>query len=737
MNLDENTEEILKDAFAKRTIEKNEYATSEHILYAMTLRREFVKAFKSLGGVVGKLQSDLEIFFHEMVPKYEEEPDWFQDNVSVSFSSSIDIAIEIAKNSENDNVKMHHLLWGVLEQPESFAVYFLEKQIEDAKDLVFKLSEVLEENEGYDEDEESEEEWKAYATRLNDVVHLHNPLIGREDELNRAIWILLRKEKNNPVFVGEPGVGKTAMAYGIAERIEKGEVPDELIGAQVFSLDLASIVSGTPYRGEFERRIKILMDSFAKEAKPIVFLDEIHNLIGAGGLSGSNMDAAQLLKPYFEDGNIRFMGATTYSEYNKNFSKNNALTRRFQKVDIKEPTEAQTVEIINGIKKIYEKFHHVKYAKGVTEYAVSLSQRYINDKFLPDKAIDLIDEAGAYKKLHRDVDKKVQTVDKSVIEEVLSKTTGVPLQTAKSSETEKLGSLFDSITSKIFGQDKAVRAIVDSICMSRAGLLDDNKPIASFLFVGPTGVGKTEVAKVLSKELGNELIRFDMSEYSEKHSVAKLIGSPAGYVGYDEGGLLTDAVRKSPNCVLLLDEIEKAHPDIYNILLQVLDYASLTDNKGQKADFKNAIIIMTSNAGAREIGKLRIGFGEMPYDDSNMMEEVKRQFSPEFRNRLSSIIMFNHMSEKMASCIVDKKLKELSDKLTAKKIEFTVSEEARKYILDKGITREYGARELERIINTEIKPLLVSEILFGKLKKGGVCSLVIDEKTKEPKLSKK
>lgn len=474
------------------------------------------------------------------------------------------------------------------------------------------------------------------------------------------------------------------------------------------------------------------MDSFSKENNPIVFLDEIHNLVGAGGLSGSNMDATALLKPYFESGVIRFMGATTYNEYKKNFSKNNALTRRFQKIDVKEPSEEEAVEILEGLKKGYEKYHGVKYSKGVTEYAVALSKRYISDKFLPDKAIDLIDEAGAYRKMHKLPGKKIQPVDKALIEEVISVSASIPLQTARSSEVEKLSALYDNITSKIYGQDRAVRCIVDSICMSRAGLLDDNKPVASLLFVGPTGVGKTEVAKVLASELGVELIRFDMSEYSEKHAVAKLIGSPAGYVGYEEGGLLTDAVRKTPYCVLLLDEIEKAHQDIYNILLQVFDYASLTDNKGQKADFKNAIIIMTSNAGARDIGKPRIGFGEAEFDDSVMMEAVNKQFSPEFRNRLSSIVTFNHMDEKMAQLIVNKKMAELSEKLSKKAVKLSLTAKASQFITAKGITREYGAREIERVINSEVKPLLVKEILFGKLKKGGNAKLDIDSKTKKP-----
>jgi len=728
MNLDNQVETILRHAVGMSMIVGNQFVTPEHILYGMTTEKQFIKAFKSMGGNIDELIDDLNEYFEEMLPKRQGAFDAEKADVSVGFSSTMEMAVEIAKNSGNTVVKMTHVLWAMYEQQESFAVYFIEKQVKDKQEFLIRLAEILEEEEeAGSESEDEAADWKEYATRLNDVVGKHNPLIGRDDEIERAIQILLRRDKNNPVFVGEPGVGKTAMAYGLAERIVSGDVPPALEGAQVFSLDLASLVAGTPYRGEFEKRIKILMDSFAKEKTPIVFLDEIHTLIGTGGLSGSQMDASNLLKPYFEDGTIRFMGATTYADYNKSFSKNGALSRRFQKVDIKEPTEDEAVKIIDGLKKHYEKFHGVKYAKGVPEYTVSLSKRFVRDKFLPDKAIDLLDEAGAYKKMHPTVGKKSQLVDKSVVEEVLSKSCGVPIQTAKNTEIDQLASLYDNIASKIFGQDKAVRSIVDAICMSRSGLLAENKPVASFLFVGPTGVGKTEVAKVLAKELGIELIRFDMSEYSEKHAVAKLIGSPAGYVGYEEGGLLTDAIRKAPYSVLLLDEIEKAHSDIYNILLQVMDYASLTDNKGQKADFSNVIIIMTSNAGARQIGKQKIGFGEGLFDDGVMMEEVKRVFTPEFRNRLSDIITFNHMDKRMAALIADKKLGELSDKLSGRKVTLKVSKDAREQIIAKGITREYGARELERVIDSKIKPLFMQELLFGKLKKGGNATLSIKE----------
>lgn len=726
MQFNERAEEIVKIAVTKSLFMNNSYVTPEHVLYGIAQQVEFERAFKTVGGDIVKLIEDLDDYFMEMVPQRSKDDTSDHADVSSGFTNVIEMAAEIAKNSGNDAIGIGHILWGILQQKESFAVYYIEKQIESKEELMSCFVDELEDGRGLDEDAGGPL-WKSYASLLNDEVDKKNPLIGRDEEMERAIMVLSRKDKNNPVFVGEPGVGKTAMAYGLAKRIVDGNVPDELKNANVYSLDLAALIAGTQYRGEFEKRIKAVMESFANEESPIVFLDEIHNLVGAGGLSGNTMDASNLLKTYLEDGKIRFAGATTYDEYKKHFAKNATLARRFQKIDIKEPSKEQTVEIINGLKKNYELFHHVRYSKGIPEYAVELSQRFINDRFLPDKAIDLLDEAGAYRKLHPIEGKKTQMVDKAAVEEVLSLAMNIPLQTAKTSEVDALKELYANITDKIFGQDEAVRKIVDAICMSRAGLLDENKPIASFLFVGPTGVGKTEVAKVLAKELGIELVRFDMSEYAEKHTVAKLIGSPAGYVGYEEGGLLTDAIRKTPHCVLLLDEIEKAHSDIYNVLLQVMDYASLTDNKGQKADFKNVIIIMTSNAGARMVGKQKMGFGEKVYDDSNMMEEVKKVFAPEFRNRLSSIVTFNHMNEDMAKLIVDKKLAELNARLIAKKVTMKVSVKAHTLLTNKGITKEYGAREIERVINSDIKPLLVNELLFGKLKKGGKVTVDVND----------
>ena len=569
-------------------------------------------------------------------------------------------------------------------------------------------------------------------TCLNDTVASHHPLIGRENELQRTIQVLCRKDKNNPLHVGEPGVGKTALVYGLTARIVKGDVPDRLKGCKVFQMDLGTMLAGTQFRGDFEKRIKQVMEGVRKEGNAIVYIDEIHNLVGAGRGSDGAMDASNMLKPYMEQGDIRFIGSTTYEEYNRYFSKSRGIVRRFQQIDILEPSVDETVHIIEGLQKQYEDFHQVKYKKDAIRYAVETSAKYINERFLPDKAIDLIDEAGAYREIHP-TDKKTQYVDKALVNDILQRICKIDAVALKEDNNQTLETLEKRIKARIYGQDEAVKQVVEAVQMSKAGLLDENKPLASLLFVGPTGVGKTEVARVLAQELGIQLVRFDMSEYTEKHTVAKLIGSPAGYVGYEDGGLLTDAIRKTPNCVLLLDEIEKAHQDIYNILLQVMDYASLTDNKGRKADFRNVILIMTSNAGAQYAGQT-VGFEANTSRGQAMLRQVKKTFKPEFINRLSGTVVFHDMDLKMAGMILDKKLRELQEKLTLKNVVMKLSADARQHLLDEGFTREYGAREMDRVIASQLKPLLMREILFGKLKKGGeACvdlhdgKLIIDE----------
>lgn len=564
--------------------------------------------------------------------------------------------------------------------------------------------------------------WQRYAPCLNDMTETMNPLIGREEELERTIQILCRKEKNNPLHIGEPGVGKTAVTYGLARRLKEGDVPEALKGGRIFSLDLSGMLAGTQYRGDFEKRFREIMDGIAKEEKPIVYIDEIHNIVGAGAVNGGSLDVSNLLKPYLAQGHIRFIGATTYTEYKKHVEKSRSLVRRFQNVVIEEPGEEDTVRILEGLKESYEQYHGVVYEEGVLSYAVRASIRYINERFLPDKAIDLMDEAGAYRQLHP-LAQQVQTVDRALVDRILTSICHVPQEEAGEDETEKLVTLESRMNAQIFGQQEAVSQVVNAVKFSRAGLLEEGKPEASLLFVGPTGVGKTEVARTLAKELGVTLVRFDMSEYGERHAAAKLIGAPAGYVGYEEGGLLTEAIRKNPYCVLLLDEIEKAHGDIYNLLLQVMDYATLTDNQGRKADFRNVILIMTSNAGADRLLKEQIGFGRSGLQTDGMMDEVKRIFQPEFRNRLNRIVVFHGMDEGMADQIARKKLDELAEKLEARQVEFRYTDTAADFVRTEGISREYGAREIQRVIDHQVKPLMADALLFGRLKNGGSCRL--------------
>ena len=523
--------------------------------------------------------------------------------------------------------------------------------------------------------------------------------------------------------MGEPGVGKTALIYGLAQRIEDGNVPDALQGFKIYQIDMAAMLAGTQYRGDFEKRVKQTMDYLASLDNAIVYIDEIHSIVGAGATGDSAIDASNMLKPYLEGGKLRFIGSTTYEEYNRVLSRSKGIVRRFQQIDILEPSVEETIEIINGLKEGYERFHQVKYAPAAIDYAVRASAKHIMGRFLPDKAIDLIDEAGAYRHIHP-TPKKRQTVDKALIDDVLMKVMKINATAMKEDSNALLKTLEKRIKSRIYGQDQAVREVVEAVQMSKAGLIDDGKPLASLLFVGPTGVGKTEVARVLAQELGVELVRFDMSEYTEKHTVAKLIGSPAGYVGYEDGGLLTDAIRKTPNCVLLLDEIEKAHEDIYNILLQVMDYARLTDNKGRHADFRNVVLIMTSNAGAQHAG-MSVGFDSRGSRGGDMLKQVKKTFKPEFINRLSATVVFNDMDEHMAGMILDKRLRELQEKLTAKNVTLDVTPDARALLLKEGFTAEYGARELDRVLHRELKSKLVREILFGKLKRGGTAHVAL------------
>ncbi len=622
---------------------------------------------------------------------------------------------------------------------DSFAANCLKALLGEDKDRFFKklsdayATDSMDEEAGETESEDVEEEeineqdadarqstgsWRDYVLCINDHLADHNPLIGRENELDRTIQVLCRKDKNNPLHIGEPGVGKTSIVYGLAQRILDGRVPDSLQGSRIYQLDLGSLIAGTQYRGDFEKRLKSVMRGIAAERGAILYIDEIHNIVGAGQIGEGSMDASNLLKPYLEGGKVRFIGATTYEEYNRYIMRNKGLMRRFQQVAIEEPSVEETIKILQMLKEGYEAFHNVVYDDDALEYAVTGSARHITDRYLPDKAIDLIDEAGAWVQMNRKEGEE-RRVDKALIASVLARIAKVESLTMDDADNDRLESLEPRILDKIYGQDDAVKHVVEAVQMSKAGLTDENKPLASLLFVGPTGVGKTEVARVLARELGVELVRFDMSEYVEKHTVAKLIGSPAGYVGYDDGGLLTDAVRKHPDCVLLLDEIEKAHDDVFNLLLQVMDYGTLSDNKGRKAVFRNVVLIMTSNAGAQFAHQASVGFASSVTAGSAMLKQVKKTFKPEFINRLSSIVVFNDMDLKMAGMILDKKLRELQEMLTTKGVTLKLGDKARTQLLNEGYSPVYGAREMDRVIHNRLKTRLVKEILFGSLKQGG------------------
>lgn len=703
---------------------RNEFITPEHLLLALLDNDSFLQALRNLD----KKPRTLKQALVKLVEKMEQVPPTMEYEPEFSFLTEkiLSSANEQMAYSEVDTMQVSHLVVALLGEDEAQATQLLHRVLgEQVPDFISELIPIDGNNQennfihDLEEDEEGQEEtWKTWVTCINETYVNHNPLIGREAELERTIQVLCRKDKNNPLHVGEAGVGKTALVYGLAALIEKGEVPVRLQGSRIYQMDMATMLAGTQYRGDFEKRIKQVMEGAEQEGNAIIYIDEIHNLVGAGRTGEGSMDASNMLKPYLESGAIRFIGATTYAEYNRHFAQSGAIVRRFQQIDILEPSIQQAIEIINGLKPKYEKFHKVKYASDVVSYVVEASAKYINNRYLPDKAIDLIDEAGAYREIHP-LNSKTQKVDRKLITELLAKVCKIEAKAMKEESNEELGTLLQRIKSKVYGQDEAVNGVVEAVQMAKAGLTDDNKPLASLLFVGPTGVGKTEVAKVLAQELGIELQRFDMSEYAEKHAVAKLIGSPAGYVGYEDGGLLTDAIRKTPNCVLLLDEIEKAHHDIYNILLQVMDYAKLTDNKGQKADFRNVILIMTSNAGAQYASQAGVGFNSRVTRGEAMLQQVKKTFKPEFLNRLSATMVFQDMDRQMATLILQKKLGDLHRKLEARNILMTLAPEAENLLLERGFTPQYGAREMERVISRMLKPILTREILYGKLKKGG------------------
>ena len=709
---------------------RHEFITPEHLLSAFLEQSPFANALNMCFCDTQELAFSLENYFTEELESVPADMD-YELEVSTQLNELIQHAYLMIDYSSAEALNVPHLVQSMLQLKDSWACHILKEALEEdlpefISQLISRYEEVEEEDNLQTSPQEKSEPWRNFVTCLNDCLQDHNPLIGREAELERTIQVLCRKEKNNPLHVGEPGVGKTSLAYGLAARIEAREVPERLLDCRIYELDLGTLLAGTQYRGDFEKRLKTIMEGVRNEGRAIIYIDEIHNLIGAGRTGDGSMDASNMLKPYLESGDIRFIGSTTYEEYNRYFARSKGLVRRFQQIDIHEPSIEETIHIVEGLKEKYEEFHGVTYQPDVIPYAVKASVRYISDRFLPDKAIDLVDEAGAYREIHP-IPSGEQIVDKTLITDVLARICKVDALAMKEEDTTSLETLHARISAKIYGQEEAVRQVVEAVQMSKAGLLDENKPLASLLFVGPTGVGKTEVAKVLASELGISLQRFDMSEYTEKHTVAKLIGSPAGYVGYEDGGLLTDAIRKTPNCVLLLDEIEKAHPDVFNILLQVMDYAVLTDNKGRKADCRHVVLIMTSNAGAQFARQASIGFSSQITAGEAMLKQVKKTFKPEFINRLSATVVFHDMSREMASLILDKKLGELSSKLAARQIEMELSPEARNWLLQRGFLPEYGAREMDRVIASHLKPLLMREILFGSLKSGGKTCIQADK----------
>ena len=720
---------VIKSALGYCKTLRNEFVMPEHLLLALVEDSNFnsaLAAYCSPLTFANKIEDFLDDI--EVVPQDIE----YHPELSIQTGQVIDNAIKHVENSGAESIDITHLVKGLLELKDSWASYFLKDSIGDnEQDFMKELIDYCEYDDmifdanNDDEAKSPKSSWKQLVTCMNDNYLKHNPLIGREHELKRTIQVLCRCDKNNPLHVGEPGVGKTALVWGLTRLIEENKVPKRLQGSKIYQLDMGTLLAGTQYRGDFEKRIKQIMDGVQGESdNNIVYIDEIHTLVGAGAIGDGAMDASNMLKPYLESGKIRFIGSTTYEEYNRHFSRSKGLIRRFQQIDITEPSIDEAKNIIMQLKPRYEDFHGVKYTDDAISFAVEASAKHINDRFLPDKAIDLIDEAGAA----MEIEENAKTIGKKEIADVLSKTCKVEaLSEAEDDDYRQLERLADRMLSQIYGQDEAIHQVVESVQMSRAGLLDDNKPLASLLFVGPTGVGKTEVARVLAKELGIPLTRFDMSEYTEKHTVAKLIGSPAGYVGYEDGGLLTDAIRKSPNCVLLLDEIEKAHQDIYNILLQVMDYARLTDNKGRQSDFRNVVLIMTSNAGAQYASQASIGFNGTVSRGEAMMKQVKKTFKPEFLNRLSGTVVFHDMNKQMATLILQKKLRELESKLEAKQVKMNLIPDAFEYLLKEGFTPEYGAREMDRVIAQRLKPLLMREILFGSLKNGGEITIGIKD----------
>ena len=726
--LDSELEKNLNDAFKLAHKKKHEFVTVEHLFLSLLDNNEALEVLNYCSADVEALKKNLETYITETTPVISEEDD-LEIQPTLGFQRVLQRAVFHVQSSGKKEVNGANLLAAIFSEKESHSVYLLQQEGITRLDVVSFISHGKDDEE-FEEESLTEDKNKkardssaleAFTLNLNQeaIEGKIDPLVGRKAEVERVIQILARRNKNNPLLVGESGVGKTAIAEGIAKLIVENKVPELVKDSTIYSLDMGALLAGTKYRGDFEKRLKLVLKELEEKGNSILFIDEIHTVIGAGATSGGVMDASNLLKPALSKNTLRFVGSTTYKEFRGIFEKDRALSRRFQKIEVLEPTVDETIKILKGLKSRFEKHHNIKYTENSLKAAAELSSRYINDRYLPDKAIDVIDEAGAKQQL-LPKSKRKKTISEIDVEKIVASIARVPEKTVSSSDKVSLEKLEENLKRVIFGQDQAISSLAASIKLSRAGLGLVEKPVGSFLFSGPTGVGKTEVSKQLALIMGIEFIRFDMSEYMERHTVSRLIGAPPGYVGYDQGGLLTESVTKHPHSVILLDEMEKAHPEVFNILLQVMDHGTLTDNNGRKADFRNVVLVMTTNAGAHDMSRASMGFNAQDHT-SDGAEIIKKTFSPEFRNRLDAMISFNPLSIEVIKTVVDKFLVELQAQLDEKKVQLEVSEKARDWIADKGYDKTMGARPMQRLIQENIKKPLAEEILFGQFSsKGGV-----------------
>ena len=730
--LSKDLEATLNEAFKEAKSKRHEFMTVEHLLLALLDNEIAVDVLNKIGAEIDKLRADLEQYIGSTTPLIPAGDADRETQPTLGFQRVLQRAVFHVQSSGRKEVTGANVLVAIFSEQESQAVYFLKAQNIERIDVVNYIShgiskvpgeegnsEPVGEGEEGGPEGQSQSPLEAYATNLNEEAKAGriDPLVGRDAELERVVQVLCRRRKNNPLLVGESGVGKTAIAEGLAKRIVDGEVPEVVADSEIFALDLGALLAGTKYRGDFEKRFKAVLAELKKNEGSILFIDEVHTIIGAGAASGGVMDASNLLKPLLTSGQIRCMGSTTYQEYRGIFDKDRALSRRFQKVDVVEPDIDDTYKILKGLKSRFEEHYGIRYTDKALRAAAELAAKYINDRFMPDKAIDVVDEAGAAQQL-QPASRRKKSIGQSDVEAVVAKIARIPSNQVSTSDKRDLKDLDHKLKMVVFGQDEAIDQMSNAIKLSRAGLKSGEKPIGSFLFAGPTGVGKTEVSRQLANIMGVELLRYDMSEYMERHTVSRLIGAPPGYVGFDQGGLLTEAVTKHPHCVVLLDEIEKAHPEVFNLLLQVMDHGSLTDNNGRKADFRNVVLIMTTNAGAQEMDRTSIGFTEQD-NTSDGMEVIKRMFTPEFRNRLDAIVQFGALPLEVVKTVADKFLTELQAQLDDKRVTLEVEDEALEWLAREGYDEKMGARPMQRLIQEKIKKQLAEDLLFGDLSKGG------------------